>query len=221
MRRTVFGRNKVKVPVDYFLKYDLNGNLLDSSGNGYNGGAPFAFTGKTVPSYTTGRKAGIQCAYFNGNNAFKSPTFSLYTNVSLSFWIKTNANGNLFTNASHYLYQQGVLFSISGGYLRLNYKNTNIKTSSKLITDNEWHHVVFIYRTGVGGNLGLEIWVDGVNTTVNTATNANITNQFRGSDGYSFGTGNELGGSFIFYMGEIRMYNRSILPTEIDALYKL
>jgi hypothetical protein len=83
--------------------------------------------------------------------------------------------------------------------------------TSSIVTDNNWHHILY-QKTGSN----LQLYVDG--TAMQTTTDNLIDNPVNRSNVY-FGALNEYSsGSFNGSLDEIRIYNKALTQTEINAL---
>ena len=96
------------------------------------------------------------------------------------------------------------------------YDGTSWYYSSSSVFDSNWHHVGFTldYDTKV-----LYIYVDGVNVG-EARSNIDFTGEELFSIGMEYDAGLEKGDYYRGKLDEIRMFNRVLLPHEIDFLYK-
>ena len=139
--------------------YPMDGDANDYSGNKNNGVVHSA-------NLVQDRNGALQSAYsFNGSDSYielgESAVFDFTgkDKMTLSAWIKTGADGNIFERygslASYRLFVYGDLLGFTyyagGSYQTLNLYGT------KTVTDNQWHHV-----SGVLDGSYLSLYVDGI-----------------------------------------------------------
>jgi hypothetical protein len=148
--------------------------------------------------------------YFNGSTQVAAPsaTVANYTTGTIECWIRTNT-----TNAA----AQGILVKPNAyGLLLNNYKlnvynwssNSYINTNIAL-NDNIWHHIAFVFQSGVTN--GSTIYIDGLPAATTTYTVSNQTGilHIGSSEGWQYFTG---------YIHEVRIWNTARTAAEI-ALY--
>lgn len=203
--------------------YPFNGNANDESGKGNNG----TVSGATL---TTDRFGSANKAYsFNGSSNYISTTKN-YLNpvlISYSVWFKTTTTsggkilglGNSQTGLSNnydrhiYMANNGKLFwgVYSGGGRVIN--------TSQSYNDGKWHHVV----ASLSSN-GMYLYIDGIfiakDITITSADS--FTGFFRiGFDrtaGWPSAPGSDY---FNGSIDDIRIYNRTLLDSEIKSLYDM
>jgi len=140
-------------PIANTAFYPLNNNVLDLSGNGYNG------TNNNV-TFSTGKFG--NAAVFNGssstiglgNSQVFSPT--LTGELTMSFWVKTTRNNYqyIFGRGNDDLAQYETLLQMNtNGTLNCAIYTSSASlaadvTSSVSINDGEWHHIVVIINNG-------------------------------------------------------------------------
>ena len=140
-------------PIANTAFYPLNNNVLDLSGNGYNG------TNNNV-TFSTGKFG--NAAVFNGssstiglgNSQVFSPT--LTGELTMSFWVKTTRQSYqyIFARGNDDLAQYETLLQMnSNGTLNCAVYTSSASlaadvTSSVSINDGEWHHIVVIINNG-------------------------------------------------------------------------
>lgn len=185
--------------------------LSDASGRGNNGTASNVNT--TGMSFATG-KVGNAVQFDGADDCVDIPTISLgNTNWTAAMWVKTAsiAEKSLLSNSSGGPVQNLLGMNISkilyrhyDGVWRYEYG------TSSVISDNNWHHLVWVNRS----DRTIDLYVDGVKES--TALPSLITNT---------GPLNRLGGSWsgshfwIGFIDEVRVYNRSLLTSEINNIY--
>lgn len=136
-------------PIPAVAWYKLDGNALDSSGNGYDG----TWTG--TEAYTNGLFAGTQAASFSESSIGLGRIFNQnLTNVTISAWIRPNVASRDFLTlgTSFYRYNNATSIRIyrvngSSGYNITGFDNAL----------NSWNHIAIVmtssgakgYRNGV------------------------------------------------------------------------
>lgn len=140
--------------------YALEGNALDTSGNGNNGAAYNA-------AYVTG-KVGAQAAQFNGTSAYVQIPRCISADFSVAMWVNTtnNATGSQWWSGKGLVDGEVSGAAADWGTVVLNGRfalgignpDTTI-TSSAAITNGVWHHVVAT-RDNTSG--AMNVYVDGV-----------------------------------------------------------
>ena len=194
--------------------YPLNGNVVDISGNGYNG------TNNNV-TFAAGIYA--QAGVFNGTSAYVDTGISGTTVAwGYSAWIKTTvAAGAVLAQLNGSGSSSGVDMVVqSGGEFRcLFHQNGNAISSTYLfgtnINDGNWHFVAYTWD-GVNGNDAV-IRIDGTKYTQSTSitggTNADATlklGRFGASAGGGFFTGN---------ISQVRVFTSKLSDAQLTTLY--
>ena len=194
--------------------YTLNGNVLDISGNGYNG------TNYNV-NFSTGRYG--QAGSFNGSSSYVDTGISGTTVAwGYSAWFKTSvASGCVFAQLNGSGSSSGVDIIVqSGGQLRcLFHQNGNSISSNYLfgsgLNDGNWHHVAYTWD-GVNGN-NATITIDGrthnQTAQISGGTNADATLKI-GRLGSSSG-----GGYFNGLLNQVRVFSSKLSASQISSLY--
>jgi len=200
-------------------EWKLDGNLLDTSGNGNDG----TFFGGT-PNYVAGRVG--SCVEFDGVDDYVNcgnDTSLDFANdsFSISTWVKILGSNNeqvviskgaiggtpgwaLYARRdNHYIEFLTIDESIVGAYRYFSGGFTQIN-------DGAWHHLVLVFdRTS-----NEKLYIDGV-----LFSSANIvTGIFDSVSPLNIGrrVGIYISGS----IDEVRLYNRALTPTEVDTLYR-
>ena len=218
----VFGRKYTQpIPTDYILTYDFNGNFNEK--NGINN----LIQNGTV-TFTTDRKGGNTAIQF-GSGFLQTNSNLPASNVwSISFWInttQTSLEGYLFSLTTNY-YENNAFVS------ELNFKNINnllagisaspynFKTLSKVLNDNNWHHIVLIFNRGNSANDEIKIYIDNVLQTLSVfnSNNGDHTGNFVSDKLYIGATGGFLY-KYQGKMSDIKIFNRPLTQTEITNLY--
>ena len=197
--------------------YGFEQNVVDSSGNGYNGTINGSLT------YSAG-KVGSYAAQFNGSSSWVSIPISIgTTNFSIAMWIKTtDASGNSGDQwySDHGLVDgeiPGVVndfgTAIGGGYFKLGIGNPDTTlTSTEKINDGNWHQVTATWNSGTGA---MQIYVDGVLNVSGTGPtgprNAVV-------NGLHIGNSHDSGHYFTGTLDQVELYNRILSPSQISTL---
>ncbi len=219
---------KTTIPTNGLVAwYPFTGNTLDSSGNNNHG----TNNGATL---TTDRFGKTNCAYqFNGTNGVSrirvpdSKSLTVGSALTISLWVKYNSLAN---NANVFLQKGTGGGCLSTGY-NLSYDNNfgsmpyikglgygqnnmcaGIVDSSNL--DNNWHHIVVVYNPPSGNT----IYFDGISkgkgnfSSCPSCSILNSTNPlYIGNTGYGIPWDGKI--------DDIRIYNKSIDSTGVQALY--
>lgn len=159
---------------------------------------------------------------FNGSSSYlRAGSFvSLSSNMAISAWIKTSSSAKQFIvqqNRNAANFENEYVFQISSGNINFwdygtgEFGFDENSSSSKLINDSMWHHVVFIKR-GTSG----EFFIDGV---LNGTKNASQDITYGSSD---LVIGRDQRDSTFYFNGsidEVMIFNRSLSSQEVLALY--
>jgi hypothetical protein len=211
-----------QIPTTGLVGYwPFSGNANDGSGNGNNGAVNGA-------SLTSDRFGNTNSAYsFNGTSnkiVCGTGNMSVTNKVTVSFWIKTSAGGDLPCMVTKYSSSQ------DGGYVvRMRAQgsasmegrdgnNVFIQSGNNTTSlyDGLWHHIAGIVNIG-----DWQIWVDGVfissyqtgHTYVDLTTSVSLV----------FGALSEpASGNWRYFAGiidDIRIYNVALNSTQIQALF--
>lgn len=185
--------------VSYWPMDETSGTSVADVKNSYNGTA----TGTTIYNgvYNKGR-------YFNGTSDYitVSNNSAFYTNnLSVEFWIKTTD-----TTAGLISYQQGaglggLSLYISSSIIGANVIGSSTYSLSSLytITDNNWHHVAFIfdYTNSYG-----YFYIDGLLTNSSSTSGISMS-----SNAYSYFIGKDYLNTYLVgYLDEVRHYNTAL-----------
>lgn len=210
--------NRISIPSDSLLaKWEFNGDVLDSSGNGND------WTTVTGASLTTDRNGVINRAYdFDGNNDLMSRnTIRIPDNkFTVCFWVKGDAwaNHDVLFGVPGPSFISGYAITYYGGAIRFWVgKWSSVVNGNHIdfaLTDTtEWHFVMAAYDksvqkmyfsldNGVVDNISL-------NLDLNTQL-ASIATQYISKNEVGFFNGK---------MDKIYFYNRLLTAQEITAIY--
>ena len=205
---------------DLVAYYPFNGNATDESGNGNNGTVYGA-------SLTTDRFGNLNSAYeFDGNDyieAQDSDTLDLTTDMTLAAWIYPASlpiHGSDYKNifnkrpdAGGYHFE---LLHGGAGYERIGFfvdDGTNfdyLDASTSDIALNIWTHVAATLENNV-----MKIYINGTEVSSKTTTVTPSTNNLP----LLIGTAQQKNAYFKGKIDDVRIYNRALSVTEIEALY--
>ena len=218
----VFGRKYTQpIPTDYILAYNFNGNFNDV--NGVNNLAQ-----KGTVTFTTDRKGGNTAVQFGSGYLETVNNLPVSSVWSISFWInttQTSLEGYLFSLTTNY-YNNNAFVS------ELNYQNVNkllagisasphnFKTLSKVLNDNNWHHIVLIFDRGKSANDEVKIYIDNVLQTLSVfnSNNGDHTGNFV-SDKLYIGAASSNLYKYQGKMSDIKIFNYPLNQAEITNLY--
>lgn len=219
---TLIWERAPKIPADYVLRYDFNGDTVDKSSSGLNGIQTGAVT------FQQGRKVGTKCADFV-NGCIYTPT-ALPVNgseVTVSFWINirslafscllemsTNASQNRgFASFMNDLVLNTIEF-FTGNTIGTNLKYTNVSNDL-----NTWVHFVFTIDTTLVSSDITKIYMNNVET-------GSMVDGYRGDGGFNFNPnilfiGQRSVSQYPFdgQIQDLRIYNRVLTTDERTALY--
>ena len=214
MRKLIFGKK-------YIQTADLNNSLFIN-----NVATPVLMNG--IVTKTTDRKGGNTAVQFGSGylqTANNLPASSVW---SISFWInttQTSLEGYLFSLTTNY-YANNAFVS------ELNFHNVNnfltgisaspynFKTLSKVLNDNNWHHIVLIFDRGKSANNEILIYIDNVLQTLSVfnSNNGDHTGNFVSNKLYIGAAGSNLY-KYQGKMSDIKIFNYPLTQTQITNLY--
>jgi len=208
-------------PVANTAYYKLNGDALDSSGNGYNG------TASNLSPYAAGRFG--QAAVFNGSSSrVHISNLTIPSTTSISMWVKPHnntTNSHIFasqTSGYRREYPQLIWFPTSSTYNGFAAIFSDGGTpvggwivSSSVASINEWHHVVIVKNSNGSGSLYVDNQLIGSSTGGTTYTN---------TSGFTFGSSYEPedSGFFSFFDGsidQVRIFSSALSAGNVTSLY--
>lgn len=210
-------------PSNFYLKYNFNSNCNDESPNSLDANPT------NVNYLGSFQVSALTAAYFNGMNSYASistiNTIKRPFPISIAFWINFTADAEQKTifksdvnNSNDYGYWIKINTNNSievgfgdGGISGITSKKT--KTSSSLLTENIWQHVVCMFKS----TAEMEIFIDCQNAGGSySGSGANIqysaySSQF--ARDYVSGTSSLIYSSF--KIDEFTMYSRELSISEI------
>jgi len=157
-------------------------------------------------------------SYITSSTTTSVPTWSSTAGFSLSGWFY--GAGTQATDASL------VTLSLGSSSLWLTYKTTNVLTftgtnvpslTSKVMYPNTWNHLAVSVSGGTvsSANASYSLYINGFAVS-------NSTGSWPTVGAYSVRLGNSAGGGgFNGYMNELRIYQRAILPIEVQMLWNM
>ena len=198
--------------------YPFNGNVKDSSGNGYNGinnGATFisdrfGSSGKAL--YFPSGGSGYGSSYIQLQN---TDSVVLNNTFTISLWIKLESNGVIFDRDVIGTYTTDWNIYAESGKVIFSFGTYDHVSISRSITDSKWHNLIFIRDKASGY---LSIYLDGVLDI----QSPNHTNDLTDTPTIYLGnmdTPNGYNSGFVGFLDDVRIYNRTLSTNEIDTLY--
>ena len=202
--------------------FKLDGNVADSSVQLSHG------TASNLTS-TTGINCDTGSAFdFNGTNSkvvCGTGNRGISNTVNIGVWVKTtkSTDHQFLVEKYNWSVDRGFYLAIKNGIPLIGVRNmsgngghTWNANQTFLVSDGQWHHLF-----AKVSNNSLEMWVDGVlkaSSTMN-ATTPDLTNSYNLNLGYYY-KGSLVGNSNYFdgVMDEVRIYNRNLTPSELQAL---
>ena len=200
--------------------YPFNGNANDESGNGNDG--DINEETDSEPTLTTDRFGNENSAYsFDGINDFIviDPEFSYSNEISMGGWLKIDALSKGITIVSKRFGNFGgedfqLYYEGPGDYKMVGIlwglSTERCRGTINSVIDNDWHHYFFTYDGSF-----MVMYIDGVinqTCTSSGTVNNNNLNMRIGEDWYgNYGDGD---------IDEVRIYNRALSASEVQALYQ-
>ena len=190
---------------------DMYQNVVDSSGNGNTGYLSGFTSTTTVPG-----KIG-QALTFDGVNDYVNAgtgiTWSADQTKSVSVWLKTSTVSKTFVNQARTADSAGViyLFIDATSHLESWLNDSGFDFGGKL-TDNAWHHVVWVYDGSAE-----TAYMDGSQLGGSNTENASASSGKTLFIGQYLGAAEQFNGS----LDDVRIYNRALSAAEILQLYTL
>ena len=189
---------------------DVNATqALDKSGNNHPGT-------RTVVTAVPGKTG--QAMNFNGSTSYIDITLGqTYVNRTVSFWFRTPRvdinNQVVFGDGSSW---QGFALKSNGG---LNYHDSTgggpgtMQAGAGVLKANTWYNVVLTEDANAGG----QFFINTTNSGFTSPTSSVSTTQ---ASTITFGARTDHTQFFVGKIDDVRIYNRALSATEIQALYK-
>ena len=196
--------------------YPFNGSANDESSNGNNGNVFGAY-------FDSDRNGKSNSAIsLSGNNSYiqlpsgSSTSLNITSDLTVSIWFKTTDGAKgLVDLGDNYSGAGGYLIMLGGanlGYGKITvYTGTSWYSTNSSFADNRWHNLVVLIDSHT-----LKIYVD--NNLESKISNVSAPSSWNGKR--SLGSLND--GNAMFLKGcidDMRIYNRALNVSEIDALY--
>lgn len=214
-------------PIANTAYYKLNGDALDSSGNGYNG------TASNLSPYAAGRFG--QAAVFNGSSShvdFTSPIPDTNTAASFSCWFNMStlhASGyKSLIGAGNMTSGAGILsvllrYASAGNYYiepsrafgSYTYYTATSNYSTVALSANTWYNVVYTYETSKQAKIylnGVLVSTTSLTTTSGPTTNSGVLalGQYRDSNSASNWNGS---------IDQVRIFTSALTSANVTSLY--
>lgn len=197
--------------------WHLDNDTSDSSGNGNDG----TNNGANCSSSVTGRFAGA-CSFDGVDNAITLSDVNLFgsifsqTEFSIDFWFNSEdtADAKVMINGAG-SFPNTIFMEVQGDgtietFIRDGSSNLCQIITTDTYEDQQWHHFAYIRNGTTNQSLYIDtVFVDscGTNTGAITTTDSEISN-----DGATI--------AFAGRMDEIRLWNRTLSPRDLDLLYR-
>ena len=189
-------------------QFNLDGNALDSSGNGINGTVPNDIT------WTTDRFGNPYSAInfgTTGEGVLGTGLNLANSSSSVSLWIEKNYVGDLY-NGGWILRvgdsgNTGQAMNICVDYgqsIRYSFYNDDFDVNSPILLANTWYNIVCTFDNTTDQR---NIYVNGNLVATDTANNG-----FSGDSSFGFGFQN-------VNLDNLSFYNRVLTPTDVQAIY--
>jgi cell division protein FtsB len=190
--------------------YPFNGNVIDYSGNNYNG------TIVNTITFTQDHRGNNNSAVQLGSGYITASNFFNYTrnqSFSISFWFTLQGNSNnggrlISTENPEGNFRIGASTAIGNGVYAFQYGGYYLYDSVPL---NTWAHIVYTYS-----NRNVNVYKNGVLKYSQTNTDNEPLNY-----GTSFTIGAKAAPAYDLWHGqldELRIYSRALTPSEIQYL---
>ena len=202
--------NAQNLSLGLVAQFDLDGYVLDSSGNGVIATLP---SGVTWTTDHFGNSNGA-LNFGTGNVGVLGTGINLASSSSsISLWIEKNYVGDLF-NSSWFLHVGDVgangqamhLATDYGQSIRYSFWNDDFDINSPILSVNEWNFLTFTYDNSTSQR---QIFVNGNLVAADTAAYG-----FTGNSNFGFGYAN-------VNLSDISFYNRVLTPAEVQLAYNL
>jgi hypothetical protein len=179
----------------------------------------------TSNAYSTNSKFGITGrGSLNSNNGYmNSSTFDNFTNsgLTMSIWIYAASGGDIFSftdtgndTANAFMFEFHLTSPyITGAYFYVyNNSSLNITYPANTYSINTWYHYCLVLGSG-----SAKLYINGTQVYTTSYTFNGIT--WDSSRKFYIGAGGGGVNSGNFYVDEFRIYNCTITPSQVTALY--
>lgn len=195
-------------PIPAVAWYKLDGNALDSSGNGYDG------TWSGTAAYAAGKFAGTQAASFNGSSNIGATNLAENASSTVAMWIKSNRF--LSTSTAFFLdicsnqMRLMVASSTVANRLVVGASNSHVSFADGVSIQDEFTHVSYV----VSGGIVTHIYVNGLSIEISGSANPADA-----SDGTKIGRSN-LGTAYYAtgLIDDVRIFDRALSHANIKRI---
>jgi trimeric autotransporter adhesin len=191
--------------------YLFNGNLLDQTSNNYDLSVNL---GTTSYSTFSGADQAVVCDGVTRYSTTVGFDKSYFTTLAVSAWFKCST----ITGAQQVMLQgTGTGFGLhinTSGYVHGFFDGSSAGSllSTTIMTDGNWHHVV-----SQNNGTNTELYIDGVLNGIMAETL--FTTTFSPSHLLNVGMSNLSANNFTGELNDMRIYNRTLSPSEISQVY--
>lgn len=192
------GEGTEDVTAGLYVYYKFEDDFDDASGNDVHG------FGSNSPEFTDGVQSGSKAVRFQRtqNSCMTVPSPIIDSrNMTISFWAKDLADGNIFYMVSSYDNDPMFSLSMSGGSLKFVvtrydvwYQYDNMRAFSHVnLSDGNWHHIVLTsdFNQTTYAKITTTLYVDGQKMDIVTE-DANPFSEDGNSSQSSYGTGTKF-----------------------------
>ena len=212
---TLSGAVSLPPDADLLMRLGFEGIGTDDSGNDNH------LWYLITPVYSTDSAVGTQSLVLNGSGKPAVLYVDLGQNFSVATWVKlapgTSGTSVLLGNKGTVPTNSGLLLRLTTDRLEFQIGNGTVAATAAsnagvIVRDGEWHHIGVTVDGGAGQ---ARLFVDGVDVT---GTSGSVVNGFNTNVG-NFGSPANSTQFFTGGIDDFRIYNRSLLGSEINALY--
>jgi hypothetical protein len=202
--------------------YKFNGNLLDSSGNNRTLSQTGAITYNTSSQNAFPYSQYIDTTATAQTNFTTTPDINQNVPISFAFWFFVSGTGSytMMGYGDYSLSSPSIQFDFSGGnQIAIATALSNQWTFSATATGlsiNTWYHCV--YTLNNSSTVQTILYINGVSRHTGTG-NANQT--LGTSKHLVIGESGDKGRGFLGRIGDVRIYNKVLTPSEVLELYNL
>ena len=211
-----------KIPTDYVLRYDFNGDTVDKSSSGLNGIKTGAIT------FQNGRKVGSQCADFINGCVYTPSALPINSDkVTVSLWANIRSLGfscllEMSTNAAQQKGFASFISDVMGDTIEVfsgNQDGINLRYIDILSFLDTWVHFIFTIDNSQASEAITTIYINNMKTN-------SLADGYTGMGGFNFvpnifyiGQRAASGWSFNGQVQDLRIYNRVLTKDERTALF--
>jgi len=202
--------------------YKFNGNLLDSSGNNRTLSQTGAITYNTSSQNSFPYSQYIDTTATAQTNFTTTPDINQNVPISFAFWFFVSGTGTytMMGYGDYSLSSPSIQFDFNGGnQLTVHAALSNRWTTSPTVSGlsiNTWYHCV--YTLNNTASVQVILYLNGVSRATGTG-NANQT--LGTSKHLVIGESGDKDRGFLGRIGDVRIYNKVLTPSEVLELYNL